>query len=440
MHEMDVFRLKNWIGLSSADRVSTRPSHASRGSGHVMGSSNHAKVPAMSRTLFVAIASLALALASGGASAAPKWPTRPIELKLAAAPGRLRLLDTQVGGQPRKMMFDTGGGITAISPALAREIGCEPTGNVTGLRFTGQRLDSPVCRGVELSVGGIVIRTDVAVMDLAALLGKNAPPVDGMVSLATFSGLAVTLELAGSRLWIESAGSLAARTRKMSELAFRPATGVDGGQLSPFLGVSTPRGTVWLEWDSGHSGTTFVSPGTASLLGVPDGAPSGEVELALAPSRRVHAPVVVRKDLVIDGVLSAAFVARGIWTLDLAANRCWAGPIAELLHLPMTAGAPPRSSDLAGVYELALMIQGKSAPHVLGVRREAGAWIAELRALGDDETVRLENVQITGNELTATLPLRPPAPLQLTIDGTSGKGSWGDPKARGGTVTATKRR
>lgn len=393
----------------------------------------------MSRTFFI----FALALVAGAvhdASAVPKWPARPIELQLQAAPGRLHLLDTKVGGQPRKMMFDTGGGITAISPALAREIGCQTTGNVTGLRFTGQRLDSPVCRGVELEVGGIAIRTDVAVMDLGALLGKNAPPVDGMVSLATLSGLAVTLDLASSRLWVESKSSLAARTRKMTELAFRPATGVDGGQLSPFLGVNTPRGTVWLEWDSGNGASTFVSSGAASLLGVPDGAASGEVELALAPSRRVHAPVVVRKDLVIDGVLSAAVVARGIWTLDLAANRCWAGPIADILHLPATAAAAPRSSDLAGVYELALMIQGKSVPHVLGVRREAGAWIAELRALGDDETVRLENVQVTGNELKATLPLRPPAPLQLSFEGPTGKGSWGEPKARGGAVTATKRR
>lgn len=338
------------------------------------------------------------------------------------------------------MMFDSGGGITAISPAVAREIGCEMTGNVTGLRFTGQKLESPVCRGVELKVGGIAIRTDVAVMDLGALLGKGAPAVDGMVSLSTFAGLAVTLDLAGSRLWIESAGSLAARTRKMTELAFRPATGVDGGQLSPFVGVATPRGTVWLEWDSGHGATTFVSPGAASLLGVSEGARSGEVELALAPSLRVHAPVVLRKELVVDGVLSSAFVARGVWTIDLAANRFWAGPIADILHLPTTSAGTPGSRDLAGVYELALMIQGKNEPHVLGVRREAGAWIAELRALGDDETVRLENVRVTGNELTATLPLRPPAPLQLVFEGASGKGSWGDPKARGGAVTATKRR
>lgn len=396
----------------------------------------------MSRTSFVGIA--ALALVAGvvhDAGADPKWPARPIELPLqAGAPGAIRLLDAQVGGQPRKMLFDTGGGITAISPALAREIGCETTGTVTGLRFTGQRLDAPVCRDVELKVGGIAIRTDVAVMDLGPMLGNNAPPVDGMVSLATLAGLAVTLDLAASRLWIESASSLAARTRKMTELAFRPATGIDGSQLSPFLGVPTRRGTVWLEWDSGHSATTFVSPGTASLLGVPDGAASGEIELALAPSRRAHVPVVVRKDLVIDGVLGAAVVARGTWTLDLAADRCWAGPIADILHLPTTTERPPSSRDLAGVYELGLMIQGKRQPHVLGVRREAGAWIAELRALGDDETVRLGDVRVTGNALTATLPLRPPAQLQLTFEGTTGKGTWGDPKARGGTITATKRR
>jgi hypothetical protein len=29
--------------------------------------------------------------------------------------------------------------------------------------------------------------------------------------------------------------------------------------------------------------------------------------------------------------------------------------------------------------------------------------------------------------------------MRITFDGVEGKGTWGDPKARGGAVTATKR-
>lgn len=377
-----------------------------------------------------------LVLFTSIAHAAPTWPAKPIEITLDhPRGGHARTIQAELGGARHTMLFDTGGGVTAISPALARELGCTATGTSIGLRMTGERVEVPLCRDIEVRVGGLAIRTEAAVIDLGAMLGKQGPTVDGMISLATLDDLAVTLDLARERLWIESPRSLAARTKQATSVPFRRATGIGGGQLSPFAGVRTPKGTVWLEVDSGHGGTTFVSPNAASLLGAPDG---GEAELALGkPS---HLPLVVRKDLVLDGVLSAATLARTTWTFDLRGDALWVGALASIPAIPSrTSTVRPPNLDPIGTYEVALAIGGKPAPHVLRVQREGAKLRAEMRALGEDEVVRIDDVTLSGATLTLVLPMRTPTPLRITFEGLTGSGTWGDPAARGGTVTATKR-
>lgn len=379
----------------------------------------------------------AVVLASS-ADAAP-WPTKPIEIALARHPGaHHRIVQVDIGGATHSMLFDTGGGVTAISPALAKQLSCESTGTSIGLRMTGERVETPLCRDIELRVGGQLIHTEAAVIDLAAMLGKDGPKVDGMVSLATLDGFAVSLDLARDTLTVESARSLAARTKKATTVPFRRATGSSGGQLSPFAGLATKDGTVWLEVDSGHGGSaTFVSPQAAKLLG---DAGRGEVDLTFAPKLVAHAPIVVRKDLVLDGVLSAATLARSTWTFDLRSDALWVGPFAPIVALPATP--PSRVSaphvDPVGVYEVSLTVGKAAAPHVMRVRREDRRLVAEMRGLGEDETVRIDDVKLEGTTLVVVLPLRAPAPMRITFDGLEGTGTWGD-ASRGGKVTATKK-
>jgi hypothetical protein len=195
---------------------------------------------------------------------------------------------------------------------------------------------------------------------------------------------------------------------------------------------------VWLQVDSGHGGSaTFVSPQAAVLLGDTG---YGEVDLKLGARLEAHTPVVVRKDLVLDGVLSAATLARSTWTFDLRSDALWVGAIAPIVALPTTApsSVAPPGSDPTGVYEVSLVVGGTAAPHVIHVRRENRGLVAEMRALGGDETVRIDNVKLEGNTLVVVLPLRTPAPMRITFDGLDGTGTWGD-ASRGGKVTATKR-
>ena len=50
-------------------------------------------------------------------------------------------VEAEVAGRKRTFLFDTGEGVTMVSPALAKEIGCDPWGNVTAFRMLGERLD-----------------------------------------------------------------------------------------------------------------------------------------------------------------------------------------------------------------------------------------------------------------------------------------------------------
>lgn len=390
--------------------------------------------------MYRAVLAVALLTFSAFAAPRPSWPSKPIEISLQHSRGHARTIQVEIAGAGHTMLFDTGGGVTAISPALARELGCATTGNSVGLRMTGDRVDTPLCRDIELRVGGQLLHTEAAVIDIAAMLPKDASKVDGMISLSTLDGLAVSLDLARDKLWLESKHSLAARTKKATPVAFRRATGIGGGQLSPFVGVTTAGGTVWLEVDSGHGATTFVTPNAGKLLGLSDVA-SGEVDLKLSSVLSARVPVVVRKDLVLDGVLSSATVARAIWTFDLRSDALWVGAITPILVLPVAATKPvtPPTTDPTGIYEVSLVVGGAPAPHVLRVSRDGNRLVAEMRGIGEDEVVRIDEVKLEGSTLTIVLPLRQPAPMRITFDGVEGKGTWGDPKARGGAVTATKR-
>lgn len=88
-------------------------------------------------------------------------------------------VEAVVAGKPRRFLFDTGEGITMISPALAKEIGCEPWGNITAIRMTGDRLDLKRCDDVRFAVGGrTFVAPSVIVYDLSEIAGRDEPPLD----------------------------------------------------------------------------------------------------------------------------------------------------------------------------------------------------------------------------------------------------------------------
>ena len=151
---------------------------------------------------------------------------------LTLEPYRTRwALRATVGGQSRRYLFDTGGGLSFVSPATAGAAGCTPWARITGFNMFGKRIDAPRCDAVTFDAGGVRLESPVVgVVDMGALSSTDAD-LDGIVGLNVFADRAVTLDLAAGRIVLESPASLAERTRGMTPLPIRVNREVAGRAL-----------------------------------------------------------------------------------------------------------------------------------------------------------------------------------------------------------------
>jgi len=269
-----------------------------------------------------------LAALLGCAHAPPPGDGGAREVRLERYAGRLRTVQVAVGGADRRFLLDTGGGITLLAPATAREAGCVPWGRLTGFRMSGERMDFPACGPVPLELAGTGLVPEAAVLDFARILPPGLPPLAGLVSLQTFGSRAVTLDLGGGRLWIETAASLAERTRGMAPLPARPQLDMGGAGVDLFVAVDGRRGRLWFLVDSGNLDEVLLAPHALEEVA------AGETLEALRAGRTVEvdlrlaglgqARVEAReRDVIYDGVLNAAFLERVVLAVDLGPVRAW---------------------------------------------------------------------------------------------------------------------
>ncbi|MBW4051502.1 MAG: hypothetical protein HIU85_08580 [Proteobacteria bacterium] len=260
-----------------------------------------------------------LALTACGSAAA-----LPIRLKLSRyiPNSGLRTVEVTVNGHESPFILDTGAGATVLTPQEIRHAGCKPFGKVTQFRAQGGKVTSSRCGPVKLAIGGYQVDRDVQVFDLGRLLGK-APPVGGILGLASFWGRAVTLDLAHDRLTIESRRSLARRIRAMRPIRVR-ITRDQAGAVVPFIEVRARTGTLWLEVDSGNDGPVFLAPHAQRQLAISI-PPRAQRPLGLDVIGLGRVPVsAASRRLIFDGELDPAFLRQIVLTIDLRHGRAWA--------------------------------------------------------------------------------------------------------------------
>jgi hypothetical protein len=247
---------------------------------------------------------------------------------LALEPYRTRwALRAVVGGQPRRYLFDTGAGLSFVSPETARAAGCTPWGRLSGFNMFGTRIDAPRCDDVAFDAGGVRLRAPVAGVVAMAALSASDADLDGIVGLDLFAGRAITLDLARGRLVLESDASLAARTRGATPLPIRVNREVAGRALSVFAGVPSAQGTLWMELDSGNGGTVLVSRPVARALGLDSAVKERQTaDFAVAAGVRVRTEHAYTPDMIMDGNLGMPFLRAWVVTLDLRAGRGWIAP------------------------------------------------------------------------------------------------------------------
>src|SRR5678815_1358274 len=129
------------------------------------------------RFLTLALISLGLCFSCVNALASNKLtPVAVIELIPHPGGTAMMTVRAKVRGHEGLFMFDTGGGISYVSPLFAQTIGCKVWGQLSGFVLTGQRLDMPRCDDLVFDVQGQSLRAPIAgVFDIMKFMPPNVP-------------------------------------------------------------------------------------------------------------------------------------------------------------------------------------------------------------------------------------------------------------------------
>lgn len=262
---------------------------------------------------------------------------QPIVIPLHAyADTSLQTVQVTLDGKAVPFLFDTGGGLTFVSPDAAKALGCQPFGQATGFRADGEKIAFPRCGPTEISIGDYRAQGEVGVFDLMAMIRKQVegarkqgrevampPTLGGLVGLSSFRHQVLTLDYAHHRIVVETPQSMRARVASMTPLDMRLATLPSGG-VEVFINAKATKGSLWLQLDSGNDGPTFLAPHAIEQLGLD--LPKGEkkrVALDLTHFQSMPA-TVARRDMIYDGQLGIDVIGKLIITLDLQHGRAWA--------------------------------------------------------------------------------------------------------------------
>lgn len=271
-------------------------------------------------------------------------PAEPTVLKVEPF-RRSVAVRVEIGGKERLLQFDTGGGVTFISPEIAKELGCEKGGRLVGYRMTSDRLESGRCDNVRLMIGGHRFTAPVVgVYDVGPLNTKTEKvQIDGLLALDIFNGRTITLDFAGGRIVLETPDSARARTAQATELPARIGRDLSGRATAVYLDVPSKVGTLEFELDSGNGGTLLIAKPYAAAFGFdPDKGPrigSFDIGKGLAASG-----FVMPAGITLDGNLGMPFLKDYLVTLDLAAGRVWLArnPVKPPAGMGVPPPPPPR--------------------------------------------------------------------------------------------------
>ncbi len=243
----------------------------------------------------------------------------PAVLELQPYVGRLVTVTGRLNGDSLRLLFDSGGGETLLTPRVAADIPCEPTGRSVGFRMSGERVEWPLCHDVSLELDGqTVVDSGTGIWDVMGILPEGLPRLDGIVSLETFRDRLLVLRLAESTLELHTDATFRDRVHGMIPVPMRVATGQDGSHLTVFLEgrVAGTDGSAWLLLDSANLAETLLAPH------VRDDSATSDETIIFSDSVAVTAPARTA-DIIYDGALSEAFLRQIIVALDLRRGRAW---------------------------------------------------------------------------------------------------------------------
>ncbi len=283
----------------------------------------------ISRFLTIVLTCLSLALAGGNLFASSPQ-NRELVIDLIPHPGGTEMMTVhaKIRGHEGNFLFDTGGGISYISPGFAQTIGCKPWGQITGFTLTAQRLDMPRCDDLDFDIAGHRFGSPIfGVFDIMKFMPPNVPRIDGSIGLDVLADREITLSLAQRKLTIENRGSLRRRVARGREVPIRLVREGGGVALTVYVAVPTSAGMAWMEIDCGNGGANVIGKHLAALLKLDAGKKEPQpASFMLAGGIPVQGMARVNETLIMDGNIGARFLLNWDLTLDLAKGRAWFAP------------------------------------------------------------------------------------------------------------------
>lgn len=271
------------------------------------------------------IAALALASSTACAFSATHAASKATSIALQTSKETGQSIQAKLNGAAGTFLFDSGMGLSMITPATAAQMGCKPWGQTTGFRATGERVDMQKCNAAHLDIAGVALSMPtLAVFDLMKLMPAGMAPLSGAIGLDAFAGRQITIQSHAQRLVLETPDSLATRIRRAHAIPLRVVRDAQGAALTVDVGMPTHAGMVWMELDTGNrSGAHMIGKHVAALLGLKPDMPGPQtIDVDVAPGIRLKGDAVV-SNLIMDGDIGSQFLDQWDLTLDLKAEKGW---------------------------------------------------------------------------------------------------------------------
>lgn len=141
---------------------------------------------------------------------------------------------------------------------------------MVGYRMHGDTIMYQLIDDVALEISGAVLNhQSVGIWDIVRVLPKGLPTIDGVLSLKSFQERILMINLSADILVLETEKSYLTKTKKMSHVDARFATGLYGNELNLLLGFPRSSTKFWWLVDSGNLDDILISKQTASVLQLP---------------------------------------------------------------------------------------------------------------------------------------------------------------------------
>lgn len=240
----------------------------------------------------------------------------------------LKSVNVEINNKSYKFIFDTGAGITMVSPEIIKEINKTAYGKNIGFRMSGEKVEMKLCDSLYINIKGInFYHSYIGVFDMMSLLPKEFERIDGIISLKTFENNKITLNLRENKLIVETEESFKEKTSNMKLIPSRFANGPTGSELDILIGIKAHSQLWWFLFDSGNIAKTKISKNIALdwdlLYQEHKITEIGNYKFEIAGDS-ITAPAII-DNIIYDGVLSYDFIQQSEFSISLVEEKIWIG-------------------------------------------------------------------------------------------------------------------